>query len=77
MITGFSSLLVLVGGMGALARTGAGFPPWAQAKIVIWLVVTGLGHVVAKRFPRQAGKALAVTIALAVVAAFLAVYKTF
>ncbi len=53
IITGISSLLVLVAGMGLLARLGVGhgqgFPGWVVAKIVIWLIMSITGPVFAKR----------------------------
>ncbi len=77
IITGVSSMLILVAGFGLLARLGltSGMPAWAVAKLVIWLVVTGLGHMVAKRFPGAALKAYWCTVLLAILAAALAVYK--
>ena len=77
IITGISSFMILVAGFGLLARLGmtSGIPNWAIAKIVIWLVVTGLGHMVAKRFPQQASKAYVATLTLAILAAWLAVFK--
>lgn len=77
IITGVSSLMILVAGFGLLARLGltSGMPNWAIAKIVIWLVVTGLGHMVAKRFPGAALQAYWITVTLAVLAAYLAIYK--
>lgn len=77
IITGVSSLFVLVAGFGLLARLGltSGMPGWAIAKVAIWAGVTALGHVVAKRFPGAALQAYWATVALAVVAAYLAIYK--
>lgn len=78
IVTGVSSFFILLGGMGLMARLypGQGFQqPWIQAKIVIWLVVTGLGHMVAKRFPSFGGRAFFVTLMLAITAASLAIYK--
>jgi hypothetical protein len=77
IITGVSSLFILVAGFGLLARLGmtSGMPPWALAKIVIWVVVTGLGHMVAKRFPSFAMQAYVITLTLATLAAWLAVNK--
>lgn len=77
ILTGVSSLLILVAGFGLLARLGmtSGMPNWVIAKIVIWLFVTGLGHMVAKRFPEQAMKAYWATLVLASLAAWLAVFK--
>lgn len=82
ILTGISSFFILLGGMGLVARLypaasgGGGFSQgWVQAKIVIWLAVTGLGHLVAKRFPGFGAKAYWITILLAVTAATLAIYK--
>lgn len=86
IITGLASFFILLGGMGLMARLypavdgeGAqGFKqPWIHAKLVIWLVVTGLGHLVAKRFPRYGMQAYWATIILAVTGATLAIYKPF
>jgi hypothetical protein len=73
--TGVASFFVLLAGMGLVARLQVGFPPWVIAKAVIWLVITGLGHMVAKRFPAYAMQAYWLTIVLAGTAATLAVYK--
>jgi hypothetical protein len=75
IVTGVASLVILVAGFGMLAKGGLGFPLWVQIKIVIWLGITALGHIVAKRFPAQATRAYWVTMALAIVAASLAVFK--
>lgn len=78
--TGVASFFILLGGMGLMARLypGQGFQQnWILVKLVIWLVVTGLGHMVAKRFPKHGAKAYWATILLAVTAAYLAVYKPF
>ncbi len=75
IISGVSSLVILVAGFGLVARLGGGMPAWVQAKIVLWLMLTGLGHMVAKRFPSQAFRAYWAILLLAVVAAALAIYK--
>lgn len=75
ILTGGASFFVLVGGMGLMARLGGGFQPWIWAKLGIWLAVTGMGHLVAKRFPARGAQAYWATIALAAVAVWLAVYK--
>jgi hypothetical protein len=82
ILTGISSFFILLGGMGLVARLypaesgGGGFAQgWVQGKIVIWLAVTGLGHLVAKRFPGFGAKAYWITLLLAVTAATLAIYK--
>lgn len=82
ILTGISSFVILFAGMGLVARLypsangGGGFSqPWVQAKIVIWVAVTALGHLVAKRFPGFGMKAYWATMILAVLAAGLAIYK--
>lgn len=75
ILTGVASFFILFGGMGLMARLGGGFQPWIQAKIVIWLVVTGLGHLVAKRFASKGMAAYWATMLLAVLAASIAIYK--
>jgi hypothetical protein len=78
ILTGISSFFILLGGMGLMARLypGQGFQQnWIILKLVIWLVITGLGHMVAKRFPMHGHRAYWATILLAVAAAWLAIYK--
>lgn len=75
LFTGITSFFILFGGMGLMARLGGGFQPWIMAKIIIWLVVTGLGHMVAKRFSGFSKQAYWFTIALAITAACIAIYK--
>jgi uncharacterized membrane protein SirB2 len=82
IITGVSSLLVLVGGMGLLARLGVshgqGFPGWVSAKLAIWLVMSITGPVLAKRLsPVVKPKVFWGFIFLLFVAIYLAVYKPF
>ena len=58
MLTGLTNgvglLLILVGGLGLLVKMQLGFPGWALAKFVIWLIFAGLISV-ANRVPK-AGK---------------------
>jgi uncharacterized membrane protein SirB2 len=78
ILTGVASFFILFGGMGLMARLmpGQGFQqPWIQGKLVLWLVLTGLGHLVAKRFPAQGLKAYWVVIILATISAYMAIYK--
>jgi hypothetical protein len=75
MLTGISSFFILVSGMGLIAKLGGGFPPWAVGLLVIWLIVTGLGHLVAKRFPAKGMQTYWVIMVLASLAAYLAIYK--
>lgn len=57
---------------------GQGFSQgWIQVKLVLWLVVTGLGHIVAKRFPAHGMKAYWATMLIAACGAYLAIYKPF
>jgi hypothetical protein len=63
--------------MGLLARTGEGFQPWVWAKLAIWFFVTGISHMVAKRFPRFAWHAYGFMILSAALAAWLAINKPY
>lgn len=76
---GVGLLLVLVAGFGLLARLhimGAGLPGWVWAKIGVWVVLGGM-LVLPYRMPRHAGALWGVTLLLAAVAAWLAIYKPF
>lgn len=79
IVTGIMLVLILVAGMGLLARVGVshgqGWPFWAIGKVVIWLIVGGAGHVVVKRFPQHAVKAFWASIGLLTCASYLANYK--
>lgn len=79
---GVVSFLILVAGMGLLARIGFshgdGFPTWVILKMVIWLLLTVLIPVAGKRFPESGKKAtLVALVLLSTVAAVLATNKPF
>lgn len=77
ILGGIASFLILLGGMGLLARIGVshkeGWPAWAIGKAVIWLVLVVMVPVVAKRFSAQAKAAWWACLALAFTATYLAV----
>lgn len=75
ILTGIATFFILVGGMGLMARLGSGFQPWIIAKLVIWFVVSGMGHMVAKRFAKQGRLAYVIIMLLAITAATFAIYK--
>ncbi|PIP95916.1 MAG: hypothetical protein COW00_01625 [Bdellovibrio sp. CG12_big_fil_rev_8_21_14_0_65_39_13] len=79
--TGVTSFLILVGGMGLLARIGishgAGFPGWVWAKMAIWLVIAAATPILGKRLVNNRGMALVGIIGLMIMAAYLAVNKPF
>ena len=82
IISGISSLMVLVGGMGLLARLGVdhgeGFPGWVVLKIVIWLIMAITGPVFARRLSSSLKpKVFWGYISLLVIAIFVAVNKPF
>jgi uncharacterized membrane protein SirB2 len=78
IVTGVATLVILITGFGLKARLGIeGFPGWMLGLLVIWLIVSMLGHIVAKRFPAKGMAAYWTTIGLSVIAAYLAVYKPF
>jgi hypothetical protein len=77
---GAGLLIVLVAGLGLLARLGAmhgaAFPGWVWAKLVIWLIVGGLVGVPYRRPDLARSVFLAVPL-LGTIAAWLAIYKPF
>lgn len=80
IISGVTSLLILVSGMGLLARIGVshgqGFPTWVMVKMMLWLVIAIAGPVLAKRLSATVKpKAFWGFIALFLVAICLAVIK--
>lgn len=79
IITGVSLILILVSGMGLVARIGiphgVSWPLWLNIKVAIWLTVGVLGHVVMKRFPAFLGKFYWVSVGLLAVASYMANYK--
>ncbi len=81
ILTGIFLVLILVSGMGLVARIGishgSGWPTWLYMKLAIWFVVGTAGHVVMKRFPQIGVKTFWGGIALLVCASYLANYKPF
>ena len=76
MISGITSLLVLVGGFGLQAKLGYGFPGWLIVKLVCWL---GLSALAGFGFRRRAaaGTFALVAIALVIVAVVMVYAKPF
>jgi len=79
VIAGISSLLILISGMGLIARIGIshgeGWPIWIKVKIAIWLLVAMGSPMIAKRFVSFKKYAYAILMALAFIAIYSAVYK--
>lgn len=75
IISGVTSLFILVAGMGLLARLGvshkAGWPVWAYVKLGVWVLVSALGPILAKRL--KSNRALGYYLILALM--FIAVYS--
>ncbi|ATH08391.1 hypothetical protein BIY24_10655 [Halobacteriovorax marinus] len=82
IISGITSLLILVSGMGLLARLGVshgeGFPGWVMVKMMIWLIIAVAGPVLAKRLSSSLKpKAFWGLILLFFIAIYFAVNKSF
>jgi hypothetical protein len=84
IITGIASLLILVAGMGLIAKglgishgDGEGWPAWIHAKIGIWAILTIGAPILAKRLTKGRAVVFYIFIVLATVAAYLAVNKPF
>jgi len=76
IISGVASLLLFVAGMGLIARIGInhgeGWPIWIKIKIGLWLAVSALGPILAKRLA-DAGKRQAAYYGI-IVLIFAAIY---
>ena len=79
IMTGVSSILILVAGMGLIARLmpGEKWPGWIHAKLTIWGLVAILGPVLSKRLTSNRGIALIGILVLTFIAIGLAVLKPF
>ena len=79
IITGVSSLLILVAGMGLIARLNIGhgepWPMWIKVKLGLWVFVSAFGPIAAKRFGNKKAAAFYIIFAVAVFAAYAAVNK--
>lgn len=81
-LLGVLSLVIFTGGMGLMARLGIAkgpWPMWIYAKIVIFLLVVGGAHMIAKRVPVSAKAKVGISflIVLFSLAAYLAINKPF
>lgn len=79
ILTGVTSLIIMVAGMGLMARLypGQPWPKWIHAKLTIWGLVSILAPVLSKRLKSNRGIALAGMLVLMFVAVALAVTKPF
>ncbi|MFG1499376.1 SirB2 family protein [Halobacteriovorax sp. XZX-3] len=77
--SGIASFLLFVGGMGLLARIGvshgAGWPVWVKVKVGLWVAVSALGPILAKRMKSNRLAGLGLILALIFIAIFSAVTK--
>lgn len=81
ILTGVTSFLIFVAGMGLLARMGVdhggGFPAWVWMKIAIWLFMVVGAPVLAKRAKQYRTVCYFGLLILATLAGWLATYKPF
>lgn len=79
VLTGITTLTVLVSGMGLMARIGiahgSAWPTWIYLKFAVWFIVGVGGAMVVKRRPSWGRPAYWVMLALFVTAAYAAVNK--
>ena len=80
IITGVSSLFIFVAGMGLIARIGIKhgsiWPTWLIVKAVIWLTLSALAPILAKRLGRSI-LVFYVFVTLGALAAYMAINKPF
>ena len=74
-----ASFLLMVAGMGLLARLypGQPWPVWAKIKLGIWLVVAVSGPMLAKRLTNYKGQAFSGLMVLLFIAICLAILKPY
>lgn len=79
IFSGVALLLVLVSGMGLIAKIGiahgAGWPLWIKLKIAIWAFIGIVGHTILKRYGKQRLKFFWTAFFLLTCASYLANYK--
>jgi len=79
ILTGIATLLVLVGGMGLMARLGighgAGWPLWIKIKMTVWFIIGIGGAIIGRRFPVYGKPAYLVSLILFALASSSAVFK--
>jgi uncharacterized membrane protein SirB2 len=79
ILSGIAVLLILVSGMGLLARIGVpmkeAWPLWVKIKMGVWVIIGSSGHMILKRWPKAAGQFFWIAIALLIAASYMANYK--
>ena len=82
IVSGIASLLILVAGMGLIAKAlqighGSSWPAWIHAKITVWALLAIGGPILAKRLTKGRAIAFYSILVLATLAAYFAVNKPF
>ncbi len=81
ILLGITSLLILVGGMGLIARMGiehgSSWPIWLKTKVGIWAILVIGAPVMSKRIKSKRGLALGILGFFAIIAMYMAVNKPF
>ena len=79
IISGISSFLIFVAGMGLLARIGIGhgegWPLWVKVKLGLWILISALGPILAKRLKSNRQFGYYGIIVLIFIAIYMAVNK--
>ncbi|MBT7609626.1 MAG: hypothetical protein HN576_07710 [Bacteriovoracaceae bacterium] len=70
-----ASFLLMVAGMGLLAKTKLGWPTWVIAKMAIWILVAISAPIMAKRINDKKEFAFSGVLVLLSIAIILAVIK--
>jgi hypothetical protein len=78
MVHGIGLLIALVAGFGMLAKLGlmSSFPGWAAGKLVIWFALGALPAPI-YRMGKKSMMFAPITVLIAALAAYFAIYKPF
>jgi hypothetical protein len=76
MVTGIAALVILITGMGMMARLHLAFQGWLAVKIVCWLALAAMGSFAYRR-RAQADLFMMITFLLAITAVAMVYYRPF
>ena len=74
MFPGILGLLILISGMGLLAKLSIGFPTWVIIKLALWLVIVGLSSMGIRRLKHKSKALISIVMLLFMLATSVAIW---